>query len=129
MASEATTANPELLQEQVAQVLVQPLEAASVVLSSGRADLRHRQLATHPQLTAGATVGFVGEGELIPEADVDFGEVTLMPSTRKSLKTLIRFTNELVGSFIRDGSPREVRRGRAGWPHLIPVQVGPLPYG
>ena len=49
-----------------------------------------------PKLTAGATVGFVGEGELIPEADVDFGEVTLMPSTRKSIKTLIRFTNELL---------------------------------
>ena len=35
MAGEITTANPELLQEQVANILVQPLEAASVVLSSG----------------------------------------------------------------------------------------------
>jgi hypothetical protein len=32
---ETTTANPELLQEQVARLLVQPLEAASVVLASG----------------------------------------------------------------------------------------------
>jgi hypothetical protein len=34
MASETTAANPELLQEPVAILLVQPLEAASVVLSS-----------------------------------------------------------------------------------------------
>ena len=49
-----------------------------------------------PKLTAGASVGFVAEGGLIPEADVDFGEVTLMPSNRTSLKVLIRFTNELL---------------------------------
>src|SRR5829696_9455915 len=44
----------------------------------------------------GASVGFVAESAAIPEADVDFGEVTLMPSTLKSLKVLIRFSNELL---------------------------------
>ena len=39
---------------------------------------------------------WIGEGELIPEHDVDFDEVTLMPTNRKSVKTLIRFTNELL---------------------------------
>ena len=34
MASETTTADPELLQTQVAQLLVQPFEAASVVGAS-----------------------------------------------------------------------------------------------
>ena len=91
MASETTTANPELLQTQVANLLVQPLEAASVVLSSGAQIFDTASPLRIPKLTTGATVGFVGEGELIPEADVDFGEVTLMPSTRKSIKTLIRF--------------------------------------
>lgn len=96
MASETTTANPELLQEQVANILVQPLEAASVVLSSGvRIFDTHGPLRI-PKLTAGASVGFVAEGGLIPEADVDFGEISLMPSTLKSLKVLIRFTNELL---------------------------------
>jgi HK97 family phage major capsid protein len=47
-------------------------------------------------LTSGASVGFVGEGEQIPEGDVDFDEVKLMPSDRKSLKVLIRFSNELL---------------------------------
>lgn len=94
--SETTTANPELLNDQVAQLLVQPLEAASVVLSSGVRIFDTAAPLRIPKLTAGATVGFVGEGELIPEGDVDFGEVKLMPSDRKSLKTLIRFSNELL---------------------------------
>lgn len=96
MATETTTANPELLNDQVASLLVQPLEAASVVLSSGVQIFDTASPLRIPKLTAGATVGFVGEGELIPEADVDFGEVKLMPSDRKSLKTLIRFSNELL---------------------------------
>jgi HK97 family phage major capsid protein len=96
MASETTTANPELLQTQVAQLLVQPLEAASVVLASGVRIFDTAGPLRIPKLTAGASVGFVAEGGLIPEADVDFGEVTLMPSNRTSLKVLIRFTNELL---------------------------------
>lgn len=93
---ETTTANPELLQEQVAQLLVQPLEAASFVLSSGVRIFDTAGPLRIPKLTSGATVGFVGESELIPEGDVDFGEVQLMPSDRKSLKILIRFSNELL---------------------------------
>jgi HK97 family phage major capsid protein len=96
VASETTTANPELLQTQVAQLLVQPLEAASVVLASGVRIFDTAGPLRIPKLTAGASVGFVAEGQLIPEADVDFGEVTLMPSNRTSLKVLIRFTNELL---------------------------------
>ncbi len=96
MASETTTANPELLQTQVAQLLVQPLEAASVVLASGVRIFDTAGPLRIPKLTAGASVGFVAESALIPEADVDFGEVTLMPSTLKSLKVLIRFSNELL---------------------------------
>jgi HK97 family phage major capsid protein len=96
MASETTTAKPELLQTQVAQLLVQPLEAASVVLASGVRIFDTAGPLRIPKLTAGASVGFVAEGGLIREADVDFGEVTLMPSNRTSLKVLIRFTNELL---------------------------------
>ena len=96
MASETTAANPELLQEQVANLLVQPLEAASVVLASGVRIFDTSGPLRIPKLTAGASVGFVAESGLIPEADVDFGEVALMPSTLKSLKVLIRFSNELL---------------------------------
>jgi hypothetical protein len=35
VASETTTANPELIQTEVANILVQPLKAARVVLASG----------------------------------------------------------------------------------------------
>lgn len=94
--AETTTANPELLQSQVASLLVQPLEAASVVLSSGVRIFDTSGPLRIPKLTAGATVGFVGESTQIPEAGVDFDEVTLMPSTLKSLKVLIRFSNELL---------------------------------
>lgn len=93
---ETTAANPELLQEQVANLLVQPLEAASVVLSSGVRIFDTASPLRIPKLVSGATVGFIGEGELIPDSDVDFDEVTLMPSDRKSIKSLIKFTNELL---------------------------------
>lgn len=93
---ETTAANPELLQEQVADLLVQPLEAASFVLSSGVQIFDTAGPLRIPKVASGATVGFVGESELIPEGDVDFDEVSLMPSDRKSLKILIRFSNELL---------------------------------
>ena len=57
MASETTTANPELLQTQVAQLLVQPPEAASVVFASGVQDFRHRRPLRIPKLTAGHRSG------------------------------------------------------------------------
>ncbi|MBX7452285.1 phage major capsid protein [Mycolicibacterium sp. 3033] len=96
MATETTATNTALLQTQVANILVQPLEAASIVLSSGVRIFDTAGPLRIPKLTAGASVGFVAEGAAIPEADVSFGEVSLMPSTLKSLKVLIRFTNELL---------------------------------
>lgn len=95
--TETTAANPELLADQVASLLVQPLEAASVVLSSGPRIFDTAGVLRIPKLVSGATVGFVGEGGLIPDdADVDFDELTLMPTERKSIKTILKYTNELV---------------------------------
>ena len=37
-----------------------------------------------------------GENELINQVEADFGEVTLLPSTMKSVKSLTRFSNELA---------------------------------
>jgi HK97 family phage major capsid protein len=96
VASETTAANPALLQSQVANVLVQPLEAASIVLSSGVRIFDTNGPLRIPKLTAGASVGWVAESQAIPEADVSFGEIDLLPSTLKSLKVLIRFSNELL---------------------------------
>lgn len=95
--TETTAANPELLADQVAQLLVQPLEAASVVLSSGPRIFDTAGVLRIPKLVSGATVAFVGEGGLIDDsADVSFDECVLMPTERKSIKTILRFTNELV---------------------------------
>ena len=94
--TETTATNPALIREQVSTLLVQPLEAASVVLAAGPTIFNSSEPLRIPKLTQGATVGLVGESELIPEADVQFGEIKLMPSSRKSIKTLIRFSNELV---------------------------------
>jgi HK97 family phage major capsid protein len=39
---------------------------------------------------------WIGENELITEADVGFDEVTLLPSTMKSVKVITMFSNELA---------------------------------
>jgi HK97 family phage major capsid protein len=50
-----------------------------------------------PKLVSGSTPTFVGEGGLIPDnADVDFDELVLMPTERKSIKTILKYPNELV---------------------------------
>lgn len=95
--TETTAANPELLADQVSSLLVQPLEAASVVLSAGPRIFDTSGVLRIPKLVSGATVGFVEEGGLIPDdADVDFSELVLMPTERRSIKTILKYTNELV---------------------------------
>ena len=93
---ETTADNPELLREQVSSLLLQPLEAQSIFLSSGVRIFDTAEPLRIPKLVSSSEPGWVGEGELIPEHDVDFDEVRLMPTDRKSIKTLIRFTNELL---------------------------------
>ncbi|MDC8982553.1 phage major capsid protein [Mycobacterium marinum] len=94
---ETAAANPELLADQVAQLLVQPLEAASVVLSSGVRIFDTAGVLRIPKLTGSSAVGFIAEGEEIPsDHDTTFDELVLMPTDRKSLKTIERYSNELV---------------------------------
>lgn len=95
--TETTATNPELLAEQVSSLLVQPLEAASVVLSSGPQIFDTSGVLRIPRLVSGSTPTFVGEGGLIPDtAEVDFDEIRLMPTNRKSIKLILKYTNELV---------------------------------
>lgn len=93
MALDTTDIAP-LIDEQVAALLVQPLEAQSVVLSSGVRIFDSSEPLRIPKLTGSDAAGFVAENGLIPEADVTFGEIDLMPSTRKAIKSLTRFSNE-----------------------------------
>lgn len=90
------TATAELTATQVQKILVQPLEQASVFLAAGPRIFDTAGPLRIPKAPTVQAVSFVGENEEIPELNPDFGEVELMPSTMKSLKTLTRYSNELA---------------------------------
>ena len=94
--AENTTANPELLQEQVSNILIQPLEAESIILNSGVQIFDTSSPLRIPKLVSSSDPAWTAEGAQITEHDVDFDEVRLMPTDRASVKTIIRFTNELL---------------------------------
>lgn len=91
-----TTTASALIQEQVASILVQPLEAASVVLASGPRVFDSSEPLRIPTLTGSTDPSWVAENALIPDVDASFGEINLMPSDRKSIKALIKFSNEMA---------------------------------
>ncbi|WP_448221197.1 phage major capsid protein [Gordonia iterans] len=94
---ESTATNPTLLADQVSSLLVQPLEAASVVLASGPRVFDTAGELRIPKLISGSTPAFYAEGaEIADTHDVTFDEIKLMPTERKSIKTILRYTNELV---------------------------------
>lgn len=88
---------PELTSEQVQSILVQPLETASTFLAAGPRIFDTDGSPVRVPTLAGMTApAWHGENEQITEVDADFGEITLLPSTIKSLKSLTRFSNELA---------------------------------
>ena len=97
MAVSTATAN-ELTAEQVQKILVQPLETKSVFLAAGPRIFDTNGSQVRIPKMGGPTTdpGWTGENEQIPEADVEFDEIVLMPSTLKSIKVLTRFSNELA---------------------------------
>ena len=92
----STADHPELLQEQVASLLVEPLEAQSVVLAAGPRIFDTASPLRIPKLVGSEGGEWTGENELISEHDIEFDEISLMPTERKSVKTLTRFSNELL---------------------------------
>lgn len=96
MAIEVTSANTTLLQSQVADLLVQPLEQASTFLAAGPRILDSASPVRIPRIVNGVSASFVAEGSQITDGDVAFDEVTLLPSTLKSLKVLVRVSNEMI---------------------------------
>lgn len=94
---ESTSSNPTLIKDQVSSLLIQPLEAASVVLSSGVRIFDSSEPLKIPRLVSSGTVDYVGEGAQIPDDyDVSFDEISLMPTSRKSIKSITRYTSELL---------------------------------
>lgn len=95
MANDSTTANT-LIKEQVANFLVQPLERASVILNAGATLFNSSEPLRIPTIAEGVNPEWVGENELIPEDEVTTGEISLMPTNRKSIKVITRVSNELI---------------------------------
>ena len=87
----------ELTAEQVHRVLVQPLQEKSVFLAAGPRIFDTAGPLRIPKNGGPITdPGWTGENEAIPEKDVDFDEVSLLPSTMKSVKVITRYSNELA---------------------------------
>lgn len=99
-----TTSATELTTEQVQRILVQPLEQGSTFLAAGPRIFDTAGPIRIPKLNGMVEEGtttpdepdWIGESELISTKDVDFGEVTLLPSTMKSIKVITRFSNEMA---------------------------------
>ena len=85
----------DLIQTAIQRLLITPLEQASSFLSSGPRIFDTASPISIPKLTGSFSPGFVGESELIPEdSGVGFDAVGLLPSTMRSIKTLIRLSSE-----------------------------------
>jgi HK97 family phage major capsid protein len=90
--------SPELTQEEVYPFLIQPLQAASVVLAQSvrTIDSPTGDPLRIPKLVPGNNAGWYAENEQIGEVDPDFSELTLLPTNLKSVKVIHRFSNELA---------------------------------
>jgi HK97 family phage major capsid protein len=93
----AALTTPELTAAQVQNILVKPLETASTFLAAGpRIFDTDGNAVRIPKLGAATNPSWYGENEEILNADVDFDEVVLLPTSMKSVKSLTRFSNELA---------------------------------
>lgn len=96
----ASTENAaQLTAEQVSTILTKPLEQRSVFMAAGPTIFDTNGSPVRiPAMPASQQdeLQWVGENELIPEVDPEFGETELLPSTMKSVKTITRYSNELA---------------------------------
>lgn len=89
----------ELTQDQVSTILTKPLEQRSVFLAAGPTIFDTNGSPVRVPAAPGSEADelqWVGENELIPEVDPEMGEMSLLPSTMKSVKTITRYSNELA---------------------------------
>ena len=125
----STATAPELTREQVQAMLVRPLEAASTFLASGPRIFDSASPVRIPKLGGAITdPGFTGENVAIPERDVDFGEVTLLPSTmemRQGDHPVLKRDGPAVRRY--RSTPRSVTGSCATWPTSSTRSSGPRP--
>jgi HK97 family phage major capsid protein len=88
--------NTTLLNDEIASILVLPLEQASTFLSAGPTIIDTPNHLRIPVISSGATAAFVAPGAQITESNVAFSEVTLLPNTLEGIKVLEKVSNELI---------------------------------
>lgn len=86
----------ELTTDQVAKILIQPLEETSKFLAAGPRIFDTTGPIHIPKMGGPVAVDWIGESEEIPSKDVAMDEVSLLPSTMKSAKVITRYSNELA---------------------------------
>ena len=96
MALASTTNATQLTAAQVATVLVEPLAQKSVFLAAGPQIVDTAGPLRLPLGAAPTNPEWYGQNEQIVDKDPTFGELSLLPSTMKSVKVLTRFSNELA---------------------------------
>ncbi len=94
--SAVTVTASELTATQVLKVLVEPLAAQSLFLAAGPRVFDTAGPLRIPKMATATDPSWRGESELITEVNPDFDEVSLLPSTMKSVKVLTRYSNELA---------------------------------
>src|SRR5699024_3514057 len=96
----ASTENAaQLSAEPVSTIRTKPLEQRSIFMAAGLTLLGTKRSPVSIPATPASQqdeLQWVGENELIPEVDPEFGETELLPSTMKSVKTITRYSNELA---------------------------------
>src|SRR5690606_1103900 len=88
--STATT----LIQSEVANLLVKPLESASVFLSMAPRVIDSAVPVRIPTLESSTGAGYVAGAASIPEDDAVFDEVEVLPSLRHGVKVIAKRSNE-----------------------------------
>ena len=96
--TQTTAAGGALTQQQVADLLLQPLQAKSVFLAAGPRifDTNGGNNLRIPKLVSSTGATFVAEGAAIPDDDTTFGELTLLPKTMQAVKVITKVSDELL---------------------------------
>lgn len=90
-------ANPQLTREQVESLLVLPLMQQNTFLAAGPRifDSDGSQIRI-PKLATTTPPGWHAENEQITEADADFGSIVLLAPSIKSVKVIVKMSNEIL---------------------------------
>lgn len=94
-----TNTQSNLVKDQISSMLIQPLEDESIFLSAGPQMFQSSEPIRIPRLVSSGDVGYVAEGEQIPDDySASFDEVLMLPTDRPSFKVITRVTRELIRS-------------------------------